>query len=219
VNPASTDTTTPYPPAPGGPGDPGASDGPIGPGGSGSGAGGSAGGGSGGPGGRGPGDGQGPGGLLAELAEQEKTLVLPRFTHDDAWRLGSLLVSLARERRAAVTVDIRRGGQRLFHYAFEGTTPDNDAWLDRKARVVERYAASSLRVGERFRAKGTTFEASSRLDLDRYAAHGGAFPLRVTGAGVIGVVGVSGLPQAEDHALAVAALTRFLEEMRTSWEA
>ncbi len=164
-------------------------------------------------------DARGGDGLLDELAAQEEALVLPRFTHDDAWRLGSLLVGLARERQAAVTVDIRRGGQRLFHYALEGTTPDNDAWLERKARVVERYAASSLRVGERFRARGTTFEASSRLDLDRYAAHGGAFPLRVTGAGVVGVVGVSGLPQAEDHALVVDGLTAFLEELRTSWTA
>ncbi|MCL2734683.1 MAG: heme-degrading domain-containing protein [Actinomycetia bacterium] len=160
-----------------------------------------------------------PGDRVAELAEQETALVLPRLTNDDAWRLGCLLVGMARERGAAVTVDIRRGPQQLFHCALEGTTPDNDAWLARKARVVERYQASSLLVGERFRAKGTTFEESSRLDPDRYAAHGGAFPLRVTGVGVVGVVGVSGLPQAEDHALVVDGLTRFLDEVRTSWNA
>ncbi|WNI15681.1 heme-degrading domain-containing protein [Actinacidiphila sp. ITFR-21] len=154
---------------------------------------------------------------LAELADQERILVLPRFTHDDAWRLGCLLVELARERQAAVTVSVRRGGQRLFHCALEGTTADNDAWLERKARVVERYAASSLLVGERFRARGTTFEESSRLDPGLFAAHGGAFPLRVTGVGVVGVAGVSGLPQAEDHALVVTGLTRFLEDLRTSW--
>lgn len=153
---------------------------------------------------------------LAELAAQENALVLPRFTHEDAWRLGSLLVDLARRQRAPVTVDIRRGGQQLFHCALDGTTPDNDAWLDRKARVVERYGASSLLVGERFRAAGTTFEESSRLDPDRFAAHGGAFPLRVTGVGVVGVVGVSGLPQAEDHALVVEGLTRFLRTPPTA---
>ncbi|SFF64070.1 Uncharacterized protein, UPF0303 family [Actinacidiphila alni] len=152
------------------------------------------------------------GALVAELTAQEEELVLPRFTNDDAWRLGSLLVGLARERGAAVTVDIRRGGQQLFHYAFDGTSPDNDFWLRRKARVVERYAASSLLVGERFRAKGTTFEASSRLDPDLYAAHGGAFPLRVRDVGPVGVLAVSGLPQTDDHALVVEALTLFLAE-------
>ncbi|WP_031525811.1 heme-degrading domain-containing protein [Streptomyces sp. NRRL F-5123] len=146
----------------------------------------------------------------AELAEQERALVLPRFTNDDAWRLGCLLVELAREQGAPVAIGIRRGGQRLFHCALDGTAPDNDEWLERKSRVALRYGTSSLAVGERFRAKGTTFEASSHLDPARYAAHGGAFPLRVAGAGVIGVVAVSGLPQTEDHALIVKALTRFL---------
>ncbi|MFD8740100.1 heme-degrading domain-containing protein [Streptomyces sp. NPDC059618] len=147
---------------------------------------------------------------IAELEEQERRLTLPRFTHDDAWALGSLLVELARERGAPVAIDIRRGGQQLFHAALPGSTPDNDAWIDRKRRVVERYGCSSLLVGSRFRAKGTTFEDSSRLDPDTYAAHGGAFPITVTGAGVIGTVVVSGLPQLEDHKMVVEALENFL---------
>ncbi|MFD7708065.1 heme-degrading domain-containing protein [Streptomyces sp. NPDC059786] len=146
---------------------------------------------------------------IAELEEQERRLTLPRFTYDDAWALGSLLVGLARERRAPVAIDIRRGGQQLFHAALPGSTPDNDAWIDRKRRVVERYGCSSYLVGSRFRAKGTTFEESSRLAPDVYAAHGGAFPITVEGAGVIGTVVVSGLPQTEDHALVVEALERF----------
>jgi uncharacterized protein (UPF0303 family) len=146
---------------------------------------------------------------IAELEEQERRLTLPRFTHDDAWTLGTLLVELARDRNAPVAIDIRRAGQQLFHAALPGSTPDNDAWIDRKRRVVDRYAASSLLVGTRFRAKGTTFEDSSRLNPDTYAAHGGAFPITVEGAGVIGTVVVSGLPQLEDHAMVVEALERF----------
>ncbi|MFG2434200.1 heme-degrading domain-containing protein [Streptomyces sp. NPDC048508] len=148
---------------------------------------------------------------IAELEEQERRLTLPRFTHDDAWTLGTLLVELARERNAPVAVDIRRGGQQLFHAALPGSTPDNDVWIDRKRRVVERYGCSSLLVGSRFRAKGTTFEDSSRLDPDTYAAHGGAFPLTVKDTGVIGTVVVSGLPQIEDHRLVVEALEKFLK--------
>ncbi|MCX4666999.1 heme-degrading domain-containing protein [Streptomyces sp. NBC_01381] len=144
-----------------------------------------------------------------ELESQELRLVLPQFTYDDAWALGSLLVDLARERGAPVAIDITRGGQQLFHAALPGSTPDNDAWIARKRRVVERYGCSSLLVGTRFRAKGTTFEESSRLDPDAYAAHGGAFPIAVRGAGVIGAVVVSGLPQIEDHAMVVEALERF----------
>ncbi|MFF7964614.1 heme-degrading domain-containing protein [Streptomyces sp. NPDC007903] len=148
---------------------------------------------------------------VADLEAQERRLVFRSFTYDDAWALGSLLVELGRERQAPIAVDIHRAGQQLFHAALPGSTPDNDAWIARKRRVVERYGAASYLVGSRFRAKGTTFEDSSRLDPDRYAAHGGSFPITVEGVGVVGSVTVSGLPQIEDHRLVVEALERFLE--------
>ncbi|MFI8435870.1 heme-degrading domain-containing protein [Streptomyces sp. NPDC079020] len=147
---------------------------------------------------------------ISELIAQERSLRLPHFGYDDAYALGGLLVALARERHAPVAIDIRRGAQQLFHAALPGSSADNDAWIDRKRRVVERYGESSYLVGTRFRARGTTFEESSRLDPDVYAAHGGSFPIAVEGAGVIGTVTVSGLPQAEDHALVTEALERFV---------
>ncbi|MFC9425386.1 heme-degrading domain-containing protein [Streptomyces sp. NPDC056987] len=145
---------------------------------------------------------------VAALESQEARLTFRHFTHETAWELGTLLVELARARNAPVAIDIRRGTQQLFHCALPGSTADNDAWIDRKRRVVERYGAASLLVGARCRARGTTFEESSRLDPDRYAAHGGSFPITVEGAGVIGSVTVSGLPQVEDHALVVEALEK-----------
>ncbi|MEU1404568.1 heme-degrading domain-containing protein [Streptomyces sp. NPDC005728] len=149
---------------------------------------------------------------VEELEAQERRLVFSRFTYEDAWALGSLLVELARERQAPVTIDIHRAGQQLFHAALPGSTPDNDAWIARKRRVVERFGASSYLVGTRFRAKGTTFEESSRLDPDTYAAHGGSFPVHVENVGIIGTVTVSGLPQLQDHRFVVEALEQFLGE-------
>ncbi|WP_329291533.1 heme-degrading domain-containing protein [Streptomyces pseudovenezuelae] len=149
---------------------------------------------------------------LEELEAQERRLVFRQFTYEDAWALGSLLVEMARERQAPVAVDIHRGGQQLFHAALAGSTPDNDAWIDRKRRVVERYGAASYLVGARFRAKGSTFEESSRLDPDAYAAHGGSFPITVEGVGVVGTVTVSGLPQLHDHRFVVEALEEFLDK-------
>ncbi|MFI1397708.1 heme-degrading domain-containing protein [Streptomyces sp. NPDC020681] len=148
---------------------------------------------------------------VEELVDQERRLTLHQFTYEDAWALGTLLTDLARGRNAPVAIDIRRGRQQVFHCALPGSSADNDAWIDRKRRVVEQYGESSFLVGARHRAKGTTFEASSRLDTDLYAAHGGSFPIAVVGAGVIGSVTVSGLPQAEDHALVVEALERFIK--------
>ncbi|MFI9448795.1 heme-degrading domain-containing protein [Amycolatopsis sp. NPDC052450] len=148
--------------------------------------------------------------ILAVLAAQEERLVFRRFDNETALKLGAHLLAAARDRALPVTVSVRRGGQRLFHAALPGTSADNDAWIDRKSRVVDRYGHSSFLVGERFRAKGTTFEADSRLDPDLYAAHGGVFPVLVEGVGPVGTVGVSGLHQADDHAFVVEQLETFL---------
>ncbi|GAA0527917.1 heme-degrading domain-containing protein [Paractinoplanes ferrugineus] len=146
--------------------------------------------------------------LISELERQERDLVFDRFTNADAWRLGCLLVELAGDK--PVAIDIRRGTQQLFHAGLAGSTADNDAWIVRKVRVVERYGASSFLVGRRLAARDQVLDADLGVDPARYAAHGGAFPVRVREVGVVGVVTVSGLPQAEDHALVVAAIERFL---------
>ncbi|MFD1372839.1 heme-degrading domain-containing protein [Actinoplanes sichuanensis] len=148
--------------------------------------------------------------LIATIEDQERRLVFPTFTEADAWALGCLLVNLATERSLPVAVDIRRGPQQLFHAGLPGSVADNDTWIDRKVRVVYRYGASSFLVGRRLAAKGRELDASQGVDPADYAAHGGAFPVRVPGAGVIGVVTVSGLPQADDHALVVEAIETFL---------
>lgn len=148
--------------------------------------------------------------LTAQLTAEEERLVFFRFDNATALDLGWQMTCSARERGLPVAVSVRRGRQRLFHAALPGTSADNDAWLERKSRVVDRYGHSSLLVGTRFRAAGSTFEQSSRLDPDRYAAHGGVFPVLVAGVGPVGTVGVSGLPQREDHAFVVGELARFL---------
>ncbi|WP_250003637.1 heme-degrading domain-containing protein [Actinoplanes sp. M2I2] len=147
--------------------------------------------------------------LIAELESQERELELSRFDNTDAWRLGSLLVDLASRRQLPVAIDIRRGPQQLFHAALPGSVADNDRWIERKVRVVERYGASSFLVGRRLAAKGQELDAGMGVNPADYAAHGGAFPVRIREVGVVGVVTVSGLPQAEDHALVVEALRAF----------
>lgn len=146
---------------------------------------------------------------LDALLAQEAELTFASFDNDTAWRLGSALVDEARRRGLPVTVDVVRAGQQLFHAALPGTSADNDAWVARKSRVVMRYGHSSLYVGALARSTGGTFEESSRLDPDTYAAHGGAFPVTVEGVGVVGAVTVSGLPQLADHALVVDVLRGF----------
>jgi len=143
---------------------------------------------------------------LTQLAAEEEELQFSRFTNDDAWELGARLVAAGRERSAPIAVDITRNRHQLFHAALPGATPDNDSWIRRKTRVVDRFGHSSLYVRQASLERGTTFEAEFGLDPMRYAAHGGAFPIIVRSVGPVGAVVVSGLPQLDDHRMVVAAL-------------
>jgi uncharacterized protein (UPF0303 family) len=143
---------------------------------------------------------------LAQLAAEEEELQFSGFTNDDAWELGSALVAAGREQGLPIAVDISRNRHQLFHASLPGTTPDNDSWIQRKTRVVDRFGHSSLYVRQASIERGTTFEAEFGLDPERYAAHGGAFPIIVRSVGPVGAVVVSGLPQVADHRLVVAAL-------------
>src|ERR1700754_405874 len=147
--------------------------------------------------------------LIAELEAQERDLQFTRFDNDDAWKLGSALVIMAQRRSLPIAIDIRRGTQQLFHAALPGSVTDNDTWIERKVRVVERYGVSSFLFGRRLAARGVELGAGLGVDPAQYAPHGGAFPIRVRDVGVVGVVTVSGLPQADDHALVVQALRAF----------
>ncbi|NUS35816.1 MAG: heme-degrading domain-containing protein, partial [Pseudarthrobacter sp.] len=124
----------------------------------------------------------------------------------DALNLGLLLVELGKERGLPIAIDITRGAQVLFHVALPGATPDNDHWIRAKQRTAVRYEVPSLLVGLRGRVGGGRIEDNAWFDQSRYAAHGGAFPVIVTGVGAVATVTVSGLPQVQDHDLVVEAL-------------
>ena len=148
---------------------------------------------------------------LSQIAEQEEELQFATFDNDDAWQVGQALVEEAKRRNAAVTIDITRNGQQLFHAALPGTAPDNDTWITRKGRVVTRFGHSSLYMGQKSRDQGTTFEAKYQLDRELYAAHGGGFPMTIRGVGIVGVFAVSGLPEVEDHNLLTSILRQHLK--------
>jgi uncharacterized protein (UPF0303 family) len=143
---------------------------------------------------------------LKILALQQRELQFPSFDEETAWRLGTHLRELACRRKLALVIDIRRFGQPLFYSALAGTSPDNAEWVRRKSNLVARFHKPSYLIGLELELKQSTLLERYGLPIADYVAHGGAFPLSVTGAGVIGSVTVSGLPQREDHELAVEAL-------------
>jgi uncharacterized protein (UPF0303 family) len=145
---------------------------------------------------------------------EERELVFSRFTNHDALELGLLLVEKARARGLTLAVDVDRCGQRLFHCATAGTSPDNAAWIERKKNLVRRMHKSSYRVGLELAASGKRLEDDMGGAAADYAPHGGCFPVVVRAVGFVGTVTVSGLPQKEDHDLVVEAIREHLARVR-----
>ena len=148
--------------------------------------------------------------LIARIEAEVRELQFPGFSLDDSLNLGLLLVELGKERSLPIAIDISKGDQVLFHVALPGATPDNGHWIRAKQRTAARYEVPSLLVGLRGRLDGGRIEDNAWFDQSRYAAHGGAFPIYVTGVGVVAGAAVSGLPQLQDHALVVEALRDIL---------
>ena len=147
---------------------------------------------------------------LVVIAQQEELLRWDAFDADVAWRLGSVAREMLVAREAGGTVEIDLAGHVLFTATTVGATPGQADWIRRKRNTVRRFARSSYAVGRMLDRDGETMEGRHGLGLVDYAAHGGGFPLWVRGSGCVGTVIVSGLPQREDHGVAVAAMARVL---------
>lgn len=148
--------------------------------------------------------------LLATLAQQENALQFTTFSSETALALGLKVIELARQRQKNVTVQISVNGKQLFQHAMQGCTADQADWIRRKSNVVLRFGRSSYAVGCDYRQRGVAFDQQKHLPPEDYAAFGGAFPILLRGTGMIGTAAVSGLRQAEDHALLVEALEAVL---------
>ena len=148
--------------------------------------------------------------ILNTLLQQEQELQFTKFNEVTAWQLGSQMVERAMRDNLPITIDITRGQQQLFHYSMPGTAADNDEWVKRKVRLVNRFGHSSFYMGQSLKHKGKTIEQSYLISESEFAAHGGCFPILIKGTGMVGTITVSGLPQEEDHKLVVESIREFI---------
>lgn len=146
---------------------------------------------------------------LDAVTADEQAVRLRRFDYDDAWVLGCRMREAAAVRSLPLVIGIMHGDQRAFHAALPGSYPENDHWLSRKMESARRYGRSSMGVLEFFVATGRDFDTQSRLPTEQFAAAGGVVPIIVTGVGIVGYVGVSGLPHRDDHAFVMEQLRAF----------
>jgi len=145
---------------------------------------------------------------IAEIKAQEENLIFQSFSHDDAWRLGLVIMKLATDRGLGIAWDVSRGDQQVAHGATAGSSASNDLWIARKIRAARLLNSSTLRL--RLEAAVSGRNPADWLEPYQYAIAGGCFPIRVAGGAIVGTATVSGLPDVQDHNLVVEAIEAFL---------
>lgn len=148
---------------------------------------------------------------LSEFESEAASLILSEFTEETALRLGLTVVNMAKLEKMPIVVNIRTLDRTLFHAALPGATPLNDNWARRKSNTAFAFRKASFHAQHAMKAKDEDL-GKHGLDTADYAPQGGAVPIVVRGAGMVACLTVSGLPQAEDHALAVRAIRTLLPD-------
>jgi len=95
---------------------------------------------------------------MLEVQREENQIQFSAFSNALALRVGVRLAEAATEAGQAVTIDIMRGEQQLFHHALEGTSADNDGWLQSRGRywllLGVQVLLAALRTAWVFRIEG-----------------------------------------------------------------
>ena len=144
-----------------------------------------------------------------QLLHQEQELKLPALMNKEAIEIGQLASALGKERKLPIAIEVRIGNWIIYHASLPGSSPENDRWIERKVAVVMLNQHSTIFERVSAEERGVDWHKENGVTDETHAIHGGAIPL-ITDEGFKGILIISGLPQVEDHLLAVEVLTEFL---------
>ena len=144
-----------------------------------------------------------------QLLDEEQILKLPSLSNNDAIEIGQIAVTLGSQRKLPIAIEVRIDEWIVFHASLEGSKPENDWWINRKVAVVMLNQHSTMFERVSAEERGVDWHKENGVTDETHAIHGGALPL-ITEEGFKGILIISGLPQVEDHLLAVEVLTEFL---------
>ena len=151
-----------------------------------------------------------------QLLEEEKLFWLKSLDIFSALSIGDIAKSIGFSRNLPIAIEVRIGDWTVYHASLPGSSPENDSWIARKARVVNLKNHSTLY--ERVRAEELSIDwfTENNLSEKEYAIHGGGLPLISKEQGFVGSLIISGLPQIDDHLFGIEVLTEYLARMGES---
>ena len=143
---------------------------------------------------------------IETLAKEQEALKIDTFDYNFVWSLGAAMRENAAAKQVPVILTIAHGTNIVFSLHLPGATADNIDWAARKRAVAWRFQRSSLAMRPEAENGQFDFNKMFRLPEASFVAGGGGVPLILKSGMIIGTVGVSGLPDVEDHKIIVECL-------------
>ena len=147
----------------------------------------------------------------AELLEDELSTTLISLNNEDALAIGKLATEIGISRNLPIAIQVQIGEWIVYKAALPGSKPENDGWIKRKANVVLLKHHSTMYERVLAEENSRNWHLDNGVEDATHAIHGGGFPLS-TNEGFKGILLISGLPQVEDHLLAVEILKTYLSK-------
>jgi uncharacterized protein (UPF0303 family) len=140
-------------------------------------------------------------------AKSSQVIAKQPWTRQSAISLGEWLVNYGQTNKLPMAISVILDNQRVFQFALEGTSAENDLWIERKRRTVELTQLSSLEYREAILQNGVSDPDLPMTD-GVMAFCGGGYPL-FDATGYRGVAIVSGLPHLQDDEVVAKAVETF----------
>ncbi len=106
---------------------------------------------------------------FAALIAEAEALTFAEFTFRDAVELGMHASKKALAADLPVIIQVTFGSRLAYFAALPGSSADSELWIQRKARVVERFGISTLAARVQYEEQDTTFAEATGLCEDEYA--------------------------------------------------
>ena len=142
--------------------------------------------------------------MTEELLKLEKDLSFDRLTHEDIHDIAEHIIRRVKEEKLG-RVGIRAVVNGLLIYQYLMNDKEEDSWLLRKQRTVEKFGHSGYYL---WALQQENHKDDRYVQDERYAICGGGFPISIGGMRV-GTFCVSGLAHEKDHQLIVDAFRDF----------
>lgn len=147
---------------------------------------------------------------LETVIKQEELLAFEQFNREDAFDLGLKMIEQAKSKYSNVAIQIISEDFVTFRYMMEGSSMENDWWLNKKINVSQKCGVSSLRAALEFEY-GVRKKEPWIEDENNYALCGGCIPIRLKNGYIAGYALASALPHERDHQLIADAMADYLK--------